>query len=527
MSDLANNKTVKKPADVVQIFDTTLRDGEQAAGINLNVQEKVEIATQLARMRVDVIEAGFAAASPGDFACIEGVAKAVEGLTTVTSLARTLETDIRAAADSLKGAQHPRIHTFIATSDLHLEYKLKMTREKVLEQVRMAVPLARSLVPEVEFSAEDASRSNPDFLIQVFRAAVEGGATILNIPDTVGYAMPEEFSRFVKTIIDGVNAPPEVIYSVHAHNDLGLAVANSLAAVKAGVRQVECTMNGMGERGGNAAMEEIAMGIKTRRDYLGVTVNLDTTRLVAVSRQVSNLAGLPIPPNKPIVGSNAFAHEAGIHQHGVLANRATYEVMRAEDVGAEAAVMVLGKHSGRNGLKDLLIKLGYHTLTEEQIDRAFACFKRLCDAKKDVSQGDIEALVAVEVLSVSPESRYELTRLEYETHSVGVVALVTLSHHGQDISASAIGNGPINAACRAVQSAIGIDTRLETFGLAATSPETSTQGECRMSISYKGINASGRGLSTDVVEASVKAFINAVNNIYILAAAREIKINGE
>ena len=509
--------------DMVRIFDTTLRDGEQAAGINLNVQEKVQIASQLAVMKVDVIEAGFAAASPGDFDCIQAVSRAVSG-PVITSLARTKEHDIRVAADSLKGAQRGRIHTFIATSPIHMEYKLKMNREQVLAQVKEAVPLAKSLINEVEFSAEDASRSDIAFLIEVFRAAVAGGATILNIPDTVGYAMPSEFGDFVREIITGVGAPPEVVFSVHCHNDLGLAVANSLAAVKAGARQIECTVNGLGERGGNASLEELVMGIHTRRDYFGVDSGLDTTRLVAVSRQVSALTGVKVPPNKPIVGQNAFAHEAGIHQHGVLANRATYEIMKAEDVGAEAAVMVLGKHSGRSGLKNLLVKLGYN-LTDAQVDKAFECFKRLCDAKKDVSQGDIEALVAIDVLAVSPEYQYELTRLEYETHAVGVVALVTLSHMGEPVSDSAVGNGPINAACRAVQNAVGIDTKLETFTVAATSAKTSALGETHMVVTHKGISASGRGVSTDVVEASVKAFINAVNNIFVLAAAKGVKIN--
>ncbi len=512
--------------NIVQIFDTTLRDGEQAAGVNLNAQEKLQIARQLSAMRVDVIEAGFSAASPGDFACVEAISREVGSVTTIASLARTKEGDIKAAADSLKDAEKARIHVFLATSPLHMEYKLKMKPEEVIAQVAKAVPYAKSLVDEVEFSAEDASRSDLDFLIEVLKTAVKGGASILNIPDTVGYAMPEEYGEFVRKVIAGVGAPENVIYSVHCHNDLGLAVANSLAAVRAGARQIECTVNGMGERGGNASMEEVVMALKTRREFFGVETNLDTTRLVNTSRQVSNLTGVKMPPNKPIVGQNAFAHESGIHQHGVLANRETYEIMKAEDVGAEPAVMVLGKHSGRNGLKNMLTKLGYN-LTDAQLDKAFESFKRLCDAKKDVSQGDIEALIAVEIMAVSPENRYELTRLEYETHSVGIVALVSLNHDGKEISDSAVGNGPINAACRAVQNAIGIDPQLDTFTVVATSPQTSTLGETHMTVTYKDITASGRGVSTDVVEASVKAFINAVNNIYILAAARGVKVNGE
>ncbi|MDR0361489.1 MAG: 2-isopropylmalate synthase [Planctomycetota bacterium] len=511
--------------DIVQFFDTTLRDGEQAAGVNLNPAEKFQIARQLAAMRIDVIEAGFPAASPGDFDCVETISREVKG-PVICALARTRGGDVKAAGDSLKQAERSRIHVFIATSPIHMEYKLKMTPEQVMAEVERAVPLARSLAHEVEFSAEDASRSDPAFLIRVFKAAVAGGATVLNIPDTVGYALPDEFARFVRTIMDGVAAPANVMYSVHCHNDLGLAVANSLAAVKAGARQVEGTINGLGERGGNAALEEVVMGLRTRRDFYAIDVAMDTTKLVTTSRQVSRLTGVIVPPNKPIVGANAFTHEAGIHQHGVLANRETYEIMRAEDVGAEAAVMVLGKHSGRHAFKERLESLGYR-LTKEELDKAFMSFKRLCDAKKEVSGGDIEALVADEVLSVAPEHRYELKRLEYETHPVGVVSLVTLERDGKDLSDSAIGNGPIDAACLAVRRIIGIEPELRNFTVAATSARTSAQGETHMGVQYKGIAAAGRGVSTDVVEASVKAFINAVNNLYVVAAAKELKINGD
>ncbi|MDR1613898.1 MAG: 2-isopropylmalate synthase [Planctomycetota bacterium] len=511
--------------DMVAFFDTTLRDGEQAAGVNLNPAEKLQIARQLAALRIDVIEAGFPAASPGDFDCVETIAREVAG-PTICALARAREDDIRAAADSLQPAEKSRIHVFIATSPIHLKHKLRMTPGQVLAEVERAVPFARSLAREVEFSAEDASRSEPEFLIKVFRAAVAGGATVINIPDTVGYAMPGEFARFVRTIIDGAAAPDGVVYSVHCHNDLGLAVANSLAAVGAGVRQIEGTINGLGERGGNASLEEVAMGLRTRRDIYGVNVRMDTSKLVTTSRLVSRLTGVVVPPNKPIVGANAFAHEAGIHQHGVLANRETYEIMRAEDVGAEAAVLVLGKHSGRHAFKGHLESLGYR-LTREQLDKAFMSFKRLCDAKKDVSDGDIEALVADEVLSVAPEHRYDLKRLEYETHPVGVLSLVTLEHGGKELSDSAIGNGPIDAACLAVRRIIGIKPELHTFTVTATSARTSAQGETHMGVGYKGIAASGRGVSTDVVEASVKAFINAVNNLYVVAAAKGVKINGD
>ncbi len=509
----------------VKFFDTTLRDGEQAAGVNLNALEKLQIARQLAAMKIDVIEAGFAAASPGDFDCVRTIADEVRGAT-IASLSRTKAGDIKASAEALRGAERPRIHVFIATSPLHMEYKLKMTPERVLAEIEAAVPLARSLVPEVEFSAEDAFRSDPDFLIRAFKIAVAGGATILNIPDTVGYAMPHEFGEFVRKIVAGVGAPDNVIYSVHCHNDLGLAVANSLAAVEAGALQVEGTINGLGERGGNASLEEVVMALRTRRDRYGVDFGLDTTRLTPISRMVSRLTGVPVPPNKPVVGANAFAHEAGIHQHGVMAKRETYEIMKAEDVGAVAAVMVLGKHSGRHAFRDRLAALGYQ-LTDDQIDTAFASFKRLCDAKKDVHDGDIEALVADEVLSVSPERRYELKRCEYETVTGGVNAKIWLAHSGVEKVDSAIGNGPVDAACLAVKRIVGIDPKLESYTIMATSPLTSAMGETQMVVGYKDIKASGRGSSTDVVEASVKAFIAAINNLYVLAAAREVKINGD
>lgn len=515
--------------NLVRIFDTTLRDGEQAARINLNVAEKLQIAKQLAIMGMDAIEAGFPAASPGDFACVREIARQVAG-TTITGLARSKDGDIKAAAESLAEAERSRIHVFIATSPIHMEYKLKMTPEAVLAEVKKAVPLAKSLSREVEFSAEDASRSDPAFLVEVYKAAVVGGATILNIPDTVGYAMPEEFGRFVKKIIDGVGAPAGVVFSVHCHNDLGMAVANSLAAIKAGARQVEGTINGLGERGGNAALDEIIMSLRTRRDYYGCDVGVDTTKLVTVSRLVSRLTGVAVPPNKPVVGANAFAHEAGIHQHGVLANRETYEIMRAEDVGAEAAVMVLGKHSGRHAFRDRLAALGYD-LSSEQLDKAFAGFKRLCDEKKDVSDGDIEALVAAEIISVAPEQRYVLKSYEIECGSNiigGPAARVVLeTQDGKEHCDAAVGNGPIDAAYIAMQRIIKIDLELENFSINAASRSSDSVGEAQVTVRHSGLTASGRGVSTDTVEACIKAYVSAVNNLYMVAAAKEIKINGK
>ena len=510
--------------DRVHFFDTTLRDGEQAAGVNLNAAEKLQIAKQLAKMKMDVIEAGFPAASPGDFNCVKAVAREAAGVT-VAALARTREGDIRAAAQALAGAERPRIHTFIATSPIHMAHKLRLTQDQVLAEVRAGVSLARSLVGEVEFSAEDASRSDLDFLVRAFKLAVECGAAVLNIPDTVGYAMPEEFHDFCRAVIDGVAAPPGIIFSVHAHNDLGLAVANSLAAVRAGVRQVEGTINGMGERGGNAALEEVVMALKTRADlYAPLTTGLATNRLYPVSRLVARLSGVAVPPNKAVVGANAFAHEAGIHQHGVLTNRETYEIMKAEDVGSVPAVMVLGKHSGRHAFRDRLETLGYQ-LDEEQIGRSFDFFKRLCDEKKEVSDGDIEAIISDHILAVTPEHRYEL--LEY---AVGVGAglstatVVIRRDQQEELRDAATGNGPIDSAYSAIKRAIDFYPNLENFSIRATSPRSDALGETVVELSHGGISAQGRGAATDIVKASILAYINAVNRLYTQAAARDKKL---
>jgi len=506
----------------VTFFDTTLRDGEQAAGVNLNAVEKLQIAKQLAKLRIDVIEGGFPASSPGDFNCVKTIAREVKGVT-VAGLARTKEGDIRAAAQALTDAERGRIHVFLATSEIHMAHKLKMTPEQVMAEVRTSVALARSLTDEVEFSAEDASRSQIDFLIRVFKQAIDSGATILNIPDTVGYAMPEEFHTFVKAIIDGVAAPEGVIFSVHAHNDLGLAVANSLAAIRAGVRQVEGTINGMGERGGNAAIEEVVMGLKTRADLFGLTTNLDTTRLYPVSRLVSRLSGVIVPPNKAVVGANAFAHESGIHQHGVLAHRETYEIMKAEDVGSIPAVMVLGKHSGRHAFRDRIEGLGYQ-LDNDQITKAFEIFKKLCDEKKDVTDGDIEAIISDQVLAVTPEHRYEL-----KEYAVGVggglaAATVVIFRDQTELRDAATGNGPIDAAYNAIKRAINFYPTLENFSIRATSPRSDALGETVVELKYNNVTAQGRGAATDIVKAGILAYINAVNRLYTQAAARDIRL---
>ncbi|MDR1036865.1 MAG: 2-isopropylmalate synthase [Deltaproteobacteria bacterium] len=507
----------------VYFFDTTLRDGEQAAGVNLNVDEKLQIARQLARMNMDVIEAGFPAASTGDFNCVQAIAREIK-TSTVCGLARCREGDIRAAAQALAQAENPRIHVFIATSPIHMEYKLKLTPAEVTDQARQAVLLARSLAPEVEFSAEDASRSDPEFLVRVFRTAMEAGATILNIPDTVGYAMPEEFYGFCRRVIEGVAPNPGVIFSVHAHNDLGLSTANSLAAVRAGIRQVEGTINGMGERGGNSALEEVAMAIRTRRDFFGLDFGLDTRRLYPVSRLVARLSGVAVPPNKAVVGANAFAHEAGIHQHGVLANRETYEIMNAEDVGSTPAVMVLGKHSGRHAFRDRLEHLGYN-LTDTEITRAFEIFKRLCDEKKDATDGDIEAIIADQIFSsVQPEFRYEFREYSMHVGSENTTCTVTLALEGRDLTDSATGHGPVEAAYAAIKRIVRVHPRLENFKITATSERSNALGEAQVTLAQDGIRAQGKGASTDIIKASIRAYVNAVNRLYSTAAVRKVTL---
>ena len=399
-----------------------------------------------------------------------------------------------------------------------------MTEEQVMTELKAGVSLARSLADEVEFSAEDASRSSLEFLIKAFKLAVDSGATILNIPDTVGYAMPDEFGHFVKQIIEGVAAPAGVIFSVHAHDDLGLAVANSLAAVKAGVRQVEGTINGMGERGGNAALEEVVMALKTRSNlFNNLTTRMDCTRLYPISRLVSRLSGVVVPPNKAVVGANAFAHESGIHQHGVLANRETYEIMKAEDVGSVPAVMVLGKHSGRHAFRDRLEGLGYQ-LDDEQIAKAFDLFKKLCDEKKDMADGDIEAILSDQVLNVTPEHRYEL--LEY---AVGVgaglaTATVVIQRDDEELRDAGMGNGPVEAAYHAIKRALNFSPHLVDFSIRAASPSSDALGETVVQLKYGPIVAQGRGASTDIVKASIQAYLNAVNRLYTQAAARDIKL---
>ncbi len=496
-------------ARTVQIFDTTLRDGEQAPGCSMNLQEKVEVARQLEKLGVDVMEAGFPAASPGDLAAVKAVAGVVKN-SVVAGLCRARDKDIDAGWEALSKAAQPRIHTFIATSPIHMEYKLKMTPEQVLERAVAAVKYAKKYCSDVEFSAEDASRSNPDFLCKVFAAVIDAGATVVNIPDTVGYAIPAEFGNLVSYIKNHTPNIDRARISVHCHNDLGLAVANTLAAALAGADQLECTINGLGERAGNAALEEIVMGMRTRKDFLDIESRIDTTQIYATSRLVSQVTGVRVQPNKAVVGENAFAHEAGIHQHGILANRATYEIMTPESIGIPRNRMVLGKHSGRHAFEERLKDLGFN-LDAKAIDEFFAQFKVLADKKKVVSDRDIEAMIVGSAATV-PET-YKLDRWVVNSgSSLSATSTVRLLHkNGTYHEEVAVGDGPIDAAFKAIDRIIGKEPDLETFELGAVTGGEDAQGEATVKISWDGRRWNGRGLSTDIIEAAIKAYVAAIN----------------
>ncbi|MDR2637008.1 MAG: 2-isopropylmalate synthase, partial [Zoogloeaceae bacterium] len=461
--------------DTLIIFDTTLRDGEQSPGASMTREEKLRVARQLEKMRVDVIEAGFAAASAGDFEAIRSIAENIRE-STVCSLARANETDIERAGEAIRPAAQKRIHTFIATSPIHMEKKLRMTPDEVVEQAVKAIGWARRHTDDVEFSAEDAGRSQLDFLCRVFDAVIRAGATTINVPDTVGYNLPDQFSRTLRQLIERVPDADKVVWSVHCHNDLGLAVANSLAAVEAGARQVECTINGLGERAGNAALEEIVMAVRTRPDIFPVRTRLDTTQIVPASRLVSQITGYPVQPNKAIVGANAFAHESGIHQDGVLKHRETYEIMRAEDVGWKENKLVLGKHSGRNAFKKRLSELGIVLESEEALNLAFTRFKELADKKHEIFDEDLHAL-----LSSDPATEQEYYRLDYSLVSseTGETphAQVTLGVGGAEQKAEADGSGPVDAVFKAIERVAQSGAKLLLYSVNAITTGTDAQGE--------------------------------------------------
>lgn len=492
----------------IKIFDTTLRDGEQTPGVNLNIQEKLEIARQLVRLKVDVIEAGFAIASPGDFEAVKAVSQNVRGVT-VASLCRAVEKDIDRAWEAVQHAERPRIHTFLATSDIHMKYKLKMTGDEVLERAIAAVKHAKKYCEDVEFSAEDASRSRLEFLYRVFEGVIKAGATVINVPDTVGYAMPEEFGKLIGNIKENVSGIDKIDISVHCHNDLGLAVANTLAAMVNGATQLECTVNGLGERAGNAALEEIIMGINTRKDFYDVTHNIETTQIYRTSKLVSSLTGVNVQPNKSVVGANAFAHESGIHQHGVLSEKSTYEIMTPESIGLAQNRMVLGKLSGKHAFEERLKELGY-TLSSEEIQKAFEKFKDLADKKKVVLDKDIEALVGEKVSEVPEIFRLESFQIN-SGNKVISTSTVSVRRNDSTVTEAATGDGPVDAAFNAMERAVGISLELEDYSLRAVTEGKDALGEVTVRASKDGNMFVGRGVSTDIIEASVKAYLNAIN----------------
>jgi 2-isopropylmalate synthase len=494
----------------IKIFDTTLRDGEQSPGCSMNLKEKIQMAKQLERMKVDIIEAGFAISSPGDFASVKAVAEIIEE-SVVASLARTTKEDIDRAWEAVSMAAQPRIHTFIATSPIHMEYKLNMSPDQVVEQAVAMVKHAKGYCGDIEFSAEDATRSNPEFLARIFDSVIKAGATTINIPDTVGYITPDEFYDFLIKIRELCPALDKVDISVHCHNDLGLGVANSLAAVKAGATQIETTINGIGERAGNAAMEELVMALKTRKDFFKADTNIVTTEIMRASKLLTTITGVKVQPNKAIVGENAFAHEAGIHQHGVLKNKETYEIMTPESVGLSKNNMVLGKHSGKHALRSKAEELGFE-LTEEALERAFERFKAVADKKKQIYDGDIEAVLSKEVLQV-PKTYQIKSFVINSGNSITSTAVIEAVKDEKIIEKVARGDGPIDAAFQAIGKIVGKEMRLEDYQLNSVTEGMDALGDALVKISSNGKSFAGRGLSTDIIEASIHAYINAVNKM--------------
>jgi len=499
-------------AEKIIIFDTTLRDGEQSPGASLGVGEKLEIARQLARLKVDAIEAGFPASSQGDFEAVKLVSQKVKG-PIITGLARCVRKDIDMAAEALKPAGRKRIHIFLATSAIHRKYKLKKAKAEILRLAVESVKYARKFADDVEFSPEDASRTEPAYLCSVVEAVIEAGATVVNIPDTVGYATPLEFGKLIKRIKDRVPNIDETILSVHCHDDLGIATANSLSAIENGARQVECTINGIGERAGNASLEEIVMILKTRKDFLKFSTGVKTEEIFRTSRLVSTLTGIHVQPNKAVVGDNAFRHEAGIHQDGILKEKATYEIMKPETVGLKESKLVLGKHSGRHAFRKRLVELGYK-LSEEDIGKAFARFKRLADKKKEIYDGDIEAIIEDEI-SVVPET-FKLLYIHTTSGSQTVpTATVRLEKKGREIQDAACGDGPVDAAYKTIDRITGLGAKLIDYSLRAVTSGKDALGEVVVRIRKGERTVTGRGTSTDIIEASAKAYINAVNKLMV------------
>jgi len=494
----------------IKIFDTTLRDGEQSPGCSMNLQEKLEVAAQLEKLNVDVIEAGFAIASPGDFESVSEIAKVVKNAV-VASLCRAVEQDIDRAYEAVKHAVHPRIHTFLATSPIHMKYKLKMSEDEVLERTARAVAYAKKYCNDVEFSAEDASRSDKEFLAKVFSAAIANGATVINVPDTVGYSSPEEMAAYISYVKNHVAGIEKAEISVHCHNDLGLAVSNTLASIKAGATQAECTINGIGERAGNTSLEEVVMNLRTRKDYYNADCGIDTRQIYRSSKLIQTITGVPVAPSKAIVGDNAFAHEAGIHQHGVMAERSTYEIMSPQDIGIPQNKMVLGKHSGRHAFVDRLAELGY-SLNQQEIDEAFARFKVLADKKKVISDGDLDALVAMKFEPAN--QHYKLDNFVVNSGSkITATAMISLQVDDKIIVKASDGDGPVDAAYKAIDSIIGKEIRLDDYSIRAATEGEDALGEVIVKLSQGDKKTVGRAISTDIIEASILAYLNGVNKL--------------
>lgn len=495
----------------IHIFDTTLRDGEQSPGATMNQREKVRLARQLERLGVDIIEAGFPAASPGDFEAVQAIAGAVSDCR-VAGLCRSMKADIERCYEAIKGAAAPRIHTFIATSPLHMQYKLRKEPHQVLEMARDAVTFAKSLCADVEFSAEDASRSEREFLGRVVETAIDAGATVINIPDTVGYAQPEEFGGLIRWLLENVRNSHRAVFSVHCHNDLGLAAANTLAALKAGARQAEVTLSGIGERAGNCSVEEVVMALRVRHDLYGLETGIHTEQLYPSCRLLSRIIGMPIPPYKAIVGRNAFAHESGIHQDGMLKHRQTYEIMTPQSIGRSGTDIVLGKHSGRNALTAKLKELGF-SLSDEQTVTVFNAVKRLADKKKQIFDEDVEALVLEEIYRIP--DKHALKALSVLSGNMGVppTAAVVMETDGQEKKLSGFGMGPVDAVFNTISEIVGVKPRLLEYLVSAVTGGTDAQGEVTVRIELNGQSAVGRSSDGDIIVASAKAYLNALNRL--------------
>jgi 2-isopropylmalate synthase len=495
---------------IIKIFDTTLRDGEQSPGASMNVDEKIVLAKQLAKLGVDIIEAGFAVASPGDFEAIRRIGTEVEG-PVICSLARAKEVDIKRAWEALRDIPKRRLHTFHSTSDIHLKYQYKIDRAEALKRSFEMVKLAKSLIEDVEFSAMDATRTDPGYLCEVLEAVIEAGAGTVNVPDTVGYTTPEEFGKLIRTVRERVKNIDRAVISVHCHNDLGLAVANSLAAVLNGAGQVECTINGIGERAGNCSMEEVVMALKTRRDFFGADTKITTEEIMRASRLVTKITGIPVQPNKAIVGDNAFAHESGIHQDGLLKERTTYEIMRPESIGLVKSQLVLGKHSGRHAFKDKLKQMGIE-LPDDDLNKAFERFKRLADQKKDVFDEDIEAIVSDEFQQIQ-----EIYALKYLTIESGTdrtpTATVELEVNGKFTKKTGTGDGPVDAVYRTIAAITGTKSKLDAYLVKGITGGTDALGEVTVKVEEEGKKVAGHGADTDIIVASAKAYVNALNKL--------------